>query len=945
MIDYKEMEARWQKAWSEAKVYEPEPNEREGLLVTFAFPYVNSPPHTGHMKTYSLTDSYARYMRMKGYNVLLPTGFHYSGIPILGMAKRLAKKDPELIEDFSKIYQVPSQEIEKMGDPLYLANYFTEEYVLAFNEVGLGIDWRRRFNTVEKHFSKLVEWQFFKLKEKGLLTQGTHPVGWCTNEKSAVGNHDTKGDVQPKIEEVLAAKFKDTSSDIFFACATYRPETIYGVTNIFVNEDATYVIAEINGAKYYIAREAAAALSNQFGISIKGEAQGRELLQKRALNPVTNEEVPVLPGFFVKPDVGTGVVMSVPAHAPFDYVALERLKTGGYPVAPLPYKRVIEVKRQKGDKVAHPDMPALAHLEMLGAGPDALDDIIEIATKAIYKEESHNGVMLEGKYAGRPEAEARTSLHKDMVKDGNAFVMYTLANEEPVICRCGTRVIVKVVSDQWFINYGNREWKGEVASALPNIRVLPEKLRPTFEYLIEWLDLRATERAQGLGTPFPFNPSHMIESLSDSTIYMAFYTFVNILNDNKVGPSQLKPEFFDYIINSKGNADSVSASTKIDRAIIQKCKESFEYWYKNTSNHSGTDLLNNHFIMYIFNHIALFDKKNYPKQVVPNGLLLYEGQKMSKSIGNTMPVRTVIAKYGSDPVRFSSIATADLDSETNFEESTIVSVKQKNELILDAIQELEEMESVELEHIDYWLYSRLNSKIIGSTVAMDLIAFRSAYNDIFYNSIAELRWYNERGGRNGLVVREFLEKLTLMISPIMPHVAEEFWHALGKSSLVVREAWPVADKSMVNSEVEAVEETIRKTTEDIGKVMELTSKAPDNKGKKPKHIKIIVADDWKTDSYNALAEKKNLSAAISSAPQPDREKVSKFLSQFASKVMTLERIEPVKAATMFAALGQSKGYLSKRVGADIVVEMESQSKSQRASRAMPGKPSIEVVWQ
>ena len=89
----------------------------------------------------------------------------------------------------------------------------------------------------------MVEWQFLKLKEKGLLTQGRHPVGWCPNDNNAVGQHDTKHDVQPEIEEVTAVKFKDAGSNAFFACATYRPETLYGVTNLFVNENVEYVLA------------------------------------------------------------------------------------------------------------------------------------------------------------------------------------------------------------------------------------------------------------------------------------------------------------------------------------------------------------------------------------------------------------------------------------------------------------------------------------------------------------------------------------------------------------------------------------------------------------------------------------------------------------------------------------------------------------------------------
>ncbi len=943
MLDYTAIEKKWQKAWREARVFEAEPNDKEGMLITYAFAYVNSPMHAGHMKTYSLTDSYARYMRMRGYNVLLPNGFHYSGIPILAMAKRLAAKDPELIDDFKNVYMVPDAEISKMADPLYLANYFAADTEAGMIEAGLGIDWRRKFTTIDPNFSKFIEWQFSKLKQLGFLTQGTHPVGWCTSDNSAVGGHDTKGGIQPKIEEMTVIKFKDPSADIYFPCGTYRPETIYGVTNIFVNDNATYSIAEISGIQYYISKEAVAVLSNQFKINVKGEIEGKELLKKKAINPLTKEEVPVLPGFFIKLDVGTGVVMSVPAHAPFDYVALERLKESGYPLPQLEYKKVIEIK---GGTIKHPEVPALGYLKLINAGLSIMDDELERATKEIYKDESHYGVMITGKYSGRPESEARDLIKNDLIGSNDAIEIYILANEEPVYCRDGTRVVVKVVSDQWFINYGDKKWKEQVRSALPNIKILPDKLRPTFEYLVEWLDLRAAERAHGLGTPFPLNPSHIIESLSDSTIYMVFYTFVNILNDNKVNAEQLKPEFFDYVVCAKGDPAKAASLTGIDQTVIQKCKESFEYWYKNTSNHSGSDLINNHFIMYIFNHVAILDGKYHPKQIVPNGLLLYEGQKMSKSIGNTMPVRGLITKYGADPVRFSSIATADLDTETNFEESTISSVKQKNEFLVDTIARLDEMSAAELAHIDYWLYSKLNSKIKNATAAMDQISFRSAYNKVYYDTIAELKWYFERGGNNEIVVRDTIEKVTLMLAPVMPHVAEELWQMLGKSTLVAKEKWPTCDESMISEEAESTEQAIMNTIDDITNIVELTAKMPANKGKRLGSIKIIVADDWKTEAYNALAKQKSISNVISQWKGGDeKEKVSKFLSQFASKLMTLEEAKVIKADSMLAAFNQAKDYISKKFDAKVSAELESASKSQRASRALPMRPSIEVAWE
>ena len=153
-----------------------------------------------------------------------------------------------------KLFHVSESEIRKMSDPKYIIDYFIKETESIMKIVGYGIDWRRKFVSTEPLFSKLVEWQFYKLREKNYITKGRHPIGWCTNDNNVVGQHDTKHDVQPEIQKITVIKFKDTADDIFFPCATYRPETLYGVTNIFVNDKVEYVIAKINNERYYIAK-------------------------------------------------------------------------------------------------------------------------------------------------------------------------------------------------------------------------------------------------------------------------------------------------------------------------------------------------------------------------------------------------------------------------------------------------------------------------------------------------------------------------------------------------------------------------------------------------------------------------------------------------------------------------------------------------------------------
>ncbi len=938
-MDYGKLEERWQKAWKDAMVYEAEPDERKALLVTAAWPYVNSPLHIGHFRTYGTADAYSRYMRMRGYNVLFPMGFHKTGTPILAIAKRVADKDRDLINDLANVYFIDKADIERMTDPMFIADYFSKEIESSFRKAGLSIDWRRKFDSIDPLFSKMVEWQFGKLKEKGFLIQGPHPVGWCPNEGNAVGQHDTKHDVQPEIERVVAVKFKDRDNDVYFPCVTYRPETIYGTTNLFVNSSAKYIEAEVKGIHYYLSKDAAERLSNQFKITFVREVAGAELLSKKAVNPITNDEVPILAGFFVKPEFGTGIVMSVPAHAPFDYVALKRLELAGAEVPKEPYLKVIGLPN--GAK--QDDLPSLVYLGVFNWSEGSNDRAIEEATKRLYKEEARAGTMLVGDYKGLSEAEARGKITNDLENAGKALHLYVIANDEPVFCRCGTAVVVKIVEDQWFINYGNKDWKALAVKQLSAMKLFPEKLRHTYETTVSWIDARAAERAQGLGTRFPQNREHMIESLSDSTIYMAFYTIYDLLKGTHAVPENMKPAFFDYVFLSEGDPSEVSAATGLSEPLLKRCRESFEYWYGFTSRHSGSDLVYNHLTMYVFNHVAIFPERFWPKQIVTNGVVMMDGEKMSKSIGNIVPLSRALAKYGSDPVKMAVVASADLDADTDFGENAIKGIDSRIEFLFSEVTGMELSRGSELKGIDFWLYSKLNSKIASATRYMDAIMLKGAYNEIFYASVNELKYYHERGGSNRMALNDYLSKVSQMLFPVMPHTAEELWHALGNETLLAKGQWPAADGDMVNEMIEGSEKLISETLQDAVSAIELSRKIPANAGKKVVGIKIIIANQWKFDAYNLLVEKKSISGVIDQIGSTDKEKLAKYLSQFKNPKILVEKVR-FGQDTAFKAFVESVQYLSSKLGAPVTIEKEATSSSQRAQRAVPMKPSLEVVW-
>ena len=340
-MNFKEIERKWQEEWERARIFQPEISEREKFFITIPYPYLNGNLHAGHTRTFTIGDAVARYKRMLGYNVLFPMGFHVTGTPIIGLAELIAKRDERTIEVYTKYHDVPVEDLLELTTPEKIVEYFSKEAERALRMIGYSIDWRRKFTTTDECYQKFIEWQYWKLKEKGLIVKGSHPVRYCPHDDNPVEDHDLLTGEEATIVEFTVIKFKH--EDLIFPCATLRPETVYGVTNIWL-KPTKYVIAQVNGEKWVVSREAFEKLQYMDKeVKFIKEVDANEFFGKFVVNPVNGRGVPILPADFVDTDNATGVVMSVPAHAPFDYVALKELEKTRETLA-KPKKEKIEVE-------------------------------------------------------------------------------------------------------------------------------------------------------------------------------------------------------------------------------------------------------------------------------------------------------------------------------------------------------------------------------------------------------------------------------------------------------------------------------------------------------------------------------------------------------------------------------------------------------------------------
>lgn len=866
-LEWARIEEKWRKRWTDDKIFETDPQlHKKKYFLTVAYPYPNSPQHVGHGRTYTLADVHARYKRMNNYNVLFPMGFHYTGTPIVSMSQRIKSNDLELIETFQQIYKIPDNIISSLVEPKKIASYFHQEIKQGMNEMGYSIDWRREFTTIDKGYSKFISWQFRNLKKNGLIVQGSHPVGWCPQDQNPVSQHDTVGDIEPELIEYVLVKFKFEDQYVV-PTATLRPETIFGVTNLWINPDIKYVVAQVNNEKWIITKEAARKLEFlNATVKLVSEIDGSDLIGKSVFDEKRKKQVPIFPASFVDPNNGTGIVMSVPAHAPYDYQALMDLRKDVKMLSKYNINaNVVPLKIIHTDAFPSNESSPAETIVASYDIKDQNDPKLEDATNKLYSEEFHNGKLLPNidEIGNLNVTEARDTIRTKIISQGIGTTMYELKNS--VKCRCGTTCVVKLLTNQWFINYGNENWKKMAYELINSMEILPEEIRQEFTNVIDWLKERACARKSGLGTKLPWDDEWIIESLADSVIYMAYYLLSRYISNNqelqkdedKILADNLNDNFFDYVLLGKNNRDTVAMESKISNQLLEKIRNEFEYFYPVDSRHSGRDLVPNHLAFFIFNHAAIFPKNKWPKQIVVNGSVLMEGKKMSKSLGNIIPLRHAIEEYGADSIRLTMLASAEILQDSDFSFDLVKGIRAK---LFDIYRNIntnlkifKAQNSLDEDFEDVWISSRLQSIITDTTAAIEKFRIREALHTILYLMDNDLEWYEKRKlARNKSIfnnyLKEFYETRIKLLSPFAPYFCEEVWELIGNDSYISKAQWPEIDRTKISIKSEDNEKLIQNIIFDIQKITKVTKMVP-------KKISIYTASSLKCMLYRKILDR------------------------------------------------------------------------------------------
>ena len=942
-MNFKEIEDKWQHRWEERKIFDADIGGVKKFFLSVPYPYTSGPLHIGHGRTYTLGDIIARFKRLQGYNVLFPMAFHVTGTPILAIADSIAKGEETVVaryNDYIAIYEGAAKVKEMLssfGKPENVANFFANRISDDFKRMGYSIDWRRKFNTTEPMYNKFIEWQFKKLYDKGVITKGKYPITYSIDDKSAVGEDDIEDGDITKVTTIehTTIKFKLSDMDSYLVAATLRPETIFGVTNLWINPAARYVKVKVGGEFWIVSREAAEKLGYQREeIEAFDELPGEYFLGKHVKTPIGNREVPILPASFVDADVGTGVVYSVPAHAPYDYIALEDLRRAeGVEIAPI---RIIDIEGY--------EMPAKDICEQMGIENQA-DERLEEATQIIYKAEFYRGVLNEvcGDFAG-----VKIAAIKDEVKDwlkGEKIADVFYETSRKAVTRGGGKVIVAVLQDQWFIDYTPKWWKDLGHKLVDGMTFYPDKYKAYMHDIIDWLAFRPCARKRGLGTEFPFEKGWIIESLSDSTIYMAMYTIAHLLRQLPV--DALTESFFDYVFLGLGDAETLSKAINVDATILNRIKNEYEYWYPNDLRHTAPPHLSNHLVFFLMHHAAIFPASKWPKAITLNELMIREGRKMSKSKGNVIPLADVSKLYGVDIYRLYCAINADFASVVNWREQDTEALKKRFNVLAELFEGsvgIESLKEAEFTHTDRWLLSKFYSRLQESIERFDAFRIREAGINMLFNVLNDIRYYEQResADRRKRIVRNILEDWLIVLSPIVPHICEEVWHKLHDTFISVQ-TLPELKVEFIDNRVEREEEYLVALIGDIKEILKIARI-------KPGKIYVYTAENWKWEIFRAikdLPDKDKIKEAIKIRKDNLLSTVD-FVKQVMKNLSFKKKALPKKENTLYfeldeaEVLAREKGYLADEFGCEILINEVYDPKGKQKF-AIPLKPAIFVV--
>jgi leucyl-tRNA synthetase len=951
----REEDVAWQQAWRKAglNVAVRRPGRRKFYALN-AYPGPSGFLHAGHLRGFAFLDALGRYHRMLGEQVFLPFGVHASGLPAVAWSQKVRDRDPTVLAQLDDAGVAP-EERQRLEEPEGVVRFFLRNYHDLLVRFGVLVDPTSLLTTIDDDYSAFIRWQLRTLHKLGAIGQGTHysavcPVCGPVAVDPAETDLSSGGDAE--VVAFTTVPFALDDGRVLLA-ATLRPETVYGVTNLWVGPDETLATWHHADRTYLVSESSAEHLVEQHGGRVGHRVPAAEIVGREVTGPLVGDRVPILASAVVDPAVGTGVVMSVPAHAPADAAALREVPEGTRAKLRAP-PVLLEVGEQltasETELLRGHGTPAERALAAVRARSLADRTKVEEATERLYRLEFARGRMTVAGLAGVSVRQARERVAAELAAAGSSFALREFS--KPVVCRNGHEVVIRRVADQWFLRYSDRAWKAETVALARALATTPEEYGRELPAIVDWFEDRpCTRKGRWLGSPFPLDPAWTVEPIADSTFYMAYFIVRRFVVAGRLSVGQLTDAFFDFVFRGEGAGEPT-----VDRALLEEVRAEFLYWYPLDLNIGGKEHRRVHFPVFLFTHAKLVAPEQRPRGIFSHGWITGPaGSKVSKkevgTKGGRIPsVDAALERWGADALRLFYLLAASPAQDLEFDA----------ELVDAAATRLGEVERLVREttgdadgppELDAWLASRLHELLGRVERAFAMLDLRSVGEAVYVELPALLRRYYARGGVAGKATDTLARAWVRLIAPVTPHLAER----LGQGrfpGLVGEQPFPAAAEFSRSPEAERREGYLERVEEDVRAVLR-----PREGREPPTALIFFVAAPWKATVERWLreaidrGEEPTVRSAVERAKGHDELAAYRSeLPKYVQRLVPHLRGEPVVSAPADEAdvLRSAEGYLVRRLGIPSVAvyreeEAEPHDPLGRRERARPGRPAFYLV--
>ncbi len=876
-FDHRDIEPKWQRTWEDADVFRIDDDATDPSYVLAMFPYTSGNLHMGHVRNYTITDAYARFERLRGEDVLHPMGWDSFGLPAENAANERDTNPREWTLDC----------IESMREQM--------------QAMGFGYDWEREVTTCEPEYYQWNQWLFNRFREEGLVDRRAEEINWCPSCETVLADEQVEGDdevcwrcespVEARELDQWVLTITDYAEELLDALDDLEgwPANVREMQRNWIGrQEGDSVEFEVPG--YGPVEIFTTRLDTIHGATFFSLSPGHELAQELAEEnddiaeyidraERDDEELDETSGVFtgeyaVNPATGEEIPVYVA-----DYV-LEDVGTGALYAVPA------HDERDHAFAEAH-DIPIQQVIE---PAPEAEADPEDIDVQEnAYTED---GVLVHsGEFDGLASAEARERFVEEF--DGEHRIEFRL--RDWLISRqryWGTPIPAVDCPECGYVSVPDEDLPVE----------LPEFIHTTGNPLDEAEEWKSVE-CPDCGGPATRETDTM-DTFVDSSWYFLRY----------VSPALDDAPF---------DTEQASDWMPVDE-------------YVGGIEHAVMHLLYARFFTKVLDDVDLLDGVREPFENLTNqGMVLLEGDKMSKSKGNVVSPQRIVEDYGADTARFFMMSAAQPEKDFDWTEEGVQSAHQflQNvhslvaEYAAGAIETTQETDDV-ADYVD----REIAATVATATEEFEDFRFNHALQAV-RDLVSLLRQYREFTTPDADTFERGLVTTAKLIAPVAPHVAEEVWDRLDCDGLVTESEWPAVD-TLEGYDLER--RLVENTREDIRDIIDVADIAD------PERVEIAVAPDWK---HRVVDLARGADGDVVGTVMQDEqlrqhgEAAADFAKDLAGAGHIDDHLSPERERE---TLGRATWLIEREFDSEVVVFDAEDAPEDLLAHAEPGRPAINI---